>query len=92
MEAEFGAAASSVPIWLSQIVCAGNEEFLSDCDSDGWGDHNCRHSEDAGVMCSGKGYCILVCVFFELSSLQMQTAFCARHMKNFTAQDGHQYA
>lgn len=59
-EATFGAATGDVPIWLDQVVCDGTEEFLSDCTFDGWGDHNCRHSEDAGVVCSGKDDYILM--------------------------------
>jgi len=56
-EAGFGEAQSNVPIWMDQVSCQGTEQFLSDCNFDGWGDHNCHHFEDAGVICSGKKAC-----------------------------------
>ncbi|NXD18328.1 DMBT1 protein, partial [Nothocercus nigrocapillus] len=48
--ARFGQA--SGPIWLDDLNCVGTEEALSMCRSKAWGEHNCNHGEDAGVVCS----------------------------------------
>ena len=43
-------------IWLDNVNCAGTETRLIDCPhypASPLGDHNCYHSEDAGVQCTG---------------------------------------
>ncbi|XP_026575064.1 uncharacterized protein LOC113448576 [Pseudonaja textilis] len=40
-------------IWLDDVQCQGEETKLTDCHTSSWGTNNCRHSEDAGAVCSG---------------------------------------
>uniref|UniRef100_A0A8C0GP55 Soluble scavenger receptor cysteine-rich domain-containing protein SSC5D n=1 Tax=Chelonoidis abingdonii TaxID=106734 RepID=A0A8C0GP55_CHEAB len=42
----------SDPIWLDEINCTGTEASLTECRARLWGDHNCTHEEDAGVVCN----------------------------------------
>ncbi|NXV73257.1 C163A protein, partial [Atlantisia rogersi] len=42
----------SDPIWLDNVNCSGSEAALSECRAEPWGTHNCRHGEDAAVVCS----------------------------------------
>ena len=48
------------PIWLDNVQCSGNEQFLVNCTANAIGVHNCGHYEDAGVRCSipGASECI----------------------------------
>ncbi|XP_057592913.1 LOW QUALITY PROTEIN: deleted in malignant brain tumors 1 protein-like [Hippopotamus amphibius kiboko] len=43
----------SGPIVLDNVRCSGQEAYLWSCPHNGWNSHNCAHSEDASVICSG---------------------------------------
>ncbi|XP_068177668.1 neurotrypsin isoform X3 [Antennarius striatus] len=49
-EAHFGKGSNRV--WLDEVCCTGNELTLEQCPKGAWGEHNCLHSEDAGVSCN----------------------------------------
>ncbi|XP_030844550.1 uncharacterized protein LOC579853 isoform X8 [Strongylocentrotus purpuratus] len=43
--------AGSGPIHLDDMRCVGNERSIMDCPKNAIGFHDCRHSDDAGVIC-----------------------------------------
>jgi deleted-in-malignant-brain-tumors protein 1 len=57
---QFGFASSSQPIWLDDVGCTGSEMYLSDCTNNGFGNHDCYHYQDAGVVCQGSPFVIPV--------------------------------
>ena len=57
--AEFGQGIG--PIWLDDVRCVGTESRLANCPASPIGNHNCGHSDDAGVRCiSGMLLCYFV--------------------------------
>ncbi|KAK7910449.1 hypothetical protein WMY93_015133 [Mugilogobius chulae] len=42
------------PIWMNSVACTGNETELTQCGHSGFGNNECSHEQDAGVICKGK--------------------------------------
>uniref|UniRef100_A0A8B9KSN6 Lysyl oxidase homolog n=1 Tax=Astyanax mexicanus TaxID=7994 RepID=A0A8B9KSN6_ASTMX len=47
--AKYGAGTGE--IWLDNVMCSGSETSIDKCLSRGWGNSDCTHEEDAGVIC-----------------------------------------
>lgn len=41
-------------IWLDDVQCTGQEPSILKCSHRQFGENNCGHGEDAGVVCSGE--------------------------------------
>ncbi|CAN7990090.1 unnamed protein product, partial [Ixodes pacificus] len=67
-----GADGESLPIFMDDVQCMGNETSLSQCGFPGWKKHNCFSNQTAGVRCRTKdceaqGFeCLGTCIPFYL--------------------------
>ena len=48
-----GSNTSLSNIFVDNVVCNGSESTLLECQHNIIGEHNCDHTEDAGVICGG---------------------------------------
>ena len=72
VRAEFGRGSGQ--IWMDNVRCSGLENALDQCNFNGWGQHNCNHREDAGVVCEGTYFCAAI--------LTATSQYCVAHYKN----------
>ena len=52
VSAFFGRGSGS--ILLDNVNCRGGESSIFDCNQRKFGEHDCDHNEDAGVVCAGE--------------------------------------
>ena len=67
-------------IYIENVQCNGNESHLEECPSSDVGDHDCSHSEDAGVSCQGTGSMRLYCICMQdhfLCGLFLKHSICS---------------
>lgn len=38
---------------MDNLNCDGTEDSIEYCQGNGWGEHNCGHGEDVGIICEG---------------------------------------
>ena len=51
----YNQASSSTRTWLDNLGCSGMESRLIDCSHNGFGNEDCSHVEDIGLVCFGEG-------------------------------------
>ena len=47
----FPPASTSTPTWLDNVRCTGRENRLASCRHNGYGNEDCSHIEDVGLVC-----------------------------------------
>uniref|UniRef100_A0A3B3RYN7 SRCR domain-containing protein n=1 Tax=Paramormyrops kingsleyae TaxID=1676925 RepID=A0A3B3RYN7_9TELE len=71
--ANFGEGTGS--IWMGGVSCRGSESTLKDCGREEWILQHCRHSWDAGVVCSGRTHVLIKIRLAEGCSGQLEVFY-----------------
>ena len=61
---QFNANGGTDIILLDDVVCTGSESTLMACSNSGWGNHNCGHSQDVGIICSPLAFQIIYSQYY----------------------------
>ena len=73
------------------MACTGTESTLTQCSHNGIGNHDCSHSEDAGVICEGDemNVCMSIgTVVHTNTPIAVGIATCSIHCGCFINQSG----
>ena len=66
-------------IYIDNVQCDGSESHLEECPSSDVGDHDCSHSEDAGVSCQGMRFGYQYLFFILEKNIIMGKCTCFLH-------------
>ena len=72
-------SSSNVPIWLDDVDCDSFDTALLSCNHRGVGSHNCGHSEDVGLVCTGTNSMLWNLIYFPLNVLFLQSSHASLH-------------
>ncbi|XDV24639.1 hypothetical protein PO909_028757 [Leuciscus waleckii] len=69
------------PIWMDSLRCSGDESNLRNCQFGGWGNHQCIHAYDAGIICRATLLCSLQFFLFFLLLVPLFLLYCTLDIK-----------
>lgn len=62
-------------IWIDDLICGGNETAIDMCSFRTWGQSNCGHNEDLGVICRSKYFLLHTSINYMIGLLLFNKSF-----------------